>query len=51
MQGVYLKVFVPEKLRNHGNLFYEWIFREAESSHTIAEFGCYGHLQEQNFLN
>jgi PII-like signaling protein len=58
MQGVYLKVFVPEKLRNHGNLLYEWILREAESmgipggsaSRTIAGFGRHGHLQEQRFF-
>jgi PII-like signaling protein len=24
-EGIYLKLFVPEQLRVHGDLFYDWI--------------------------
>ncbi len=58
MQVMYLKIFVPEALRNHGDLFYEWILRQAESmgipggsaSRAIAGFGRHGHLHEQHFF-
>ena len=58
MQGVYLKVFVPEKLRHQGDLLYEWILREAEAmtisggtaSRAIAGFGRHGLLHEQHFF-
>lgn len=58
MQGVYLKIFVPEALRNYGDLFYEWILRQAEAigipggsaTRAIAGFGRHGQLQEQHFF-
>lgn len=58
MQGIYLKIFVPEALRNHGDLLYEWILRQAEAigipggsaTRAIAGFGRHGHLQEQHFF-
>jgi PII-like signaling protein len=58
MHGIYLKIFVPEALRNHGDLFYEWILREAEAigipggsaTRALAGFGRNGHLQEQHFF-
>jgi uncharacterized protein len=58
MQGVYLKVFVPEKLRKDGDLLYEWILREAEAIgipggnalRPLAGFGRHGHLHEQRFF-
>lgn len=58
MQGVYLKIFVPEALRNHGDLLYEWILRQAEvigipggtATRAIAGYGRHGHLQEQHFF-
>jgi len=58
MQVMYLKIFVPEALRNHGDLFYEWILRQAKSmgipggsaSRAIAGFGRHGHLHEQHFF-
>ena len=31
MQGTYLKLFVPEELRLHGALLYEWILKQAEA--------------------
>jgi uncharacterized protein len=58
MQGIYLKLFVPEGHRNHGDLLYEWILRQAESAgisggsatRAIAGFGRHGHLHEQHFF-
>jgi PII-like signaling protein len=58
MQGIYLKIFVPEALRNHGDLLYEWILRQAEemgvhggtASRAIAGFGRHGHRHSQHFF-
>lgn len=58
MQGIYLKLFVPEALRSHGDLLYEWILRQAESigipggsaSRAVAGFGRHGHLHQQHFF-
>jgi uncharacterized protein len=58
MQGIYLKVFVPEALRNHGVVLYEWILKQAESigisggsaTRAVAGFGRHGHLHEQHFF-
>lgn len=58
MRGIYLKIFVPESLHSHGDLFYEWILRQAESmgihggtaTRAIAGFGRHGHLHSQHFF-
>ena len=58
MQGIYLKIYVPEALRTHGDLLYEWILRQAElleipggtATRAIAGFGRHGHLHEQHFF-
>jgi PII-like signaling protein len=58
IQGIYLKLFVPEKLRIHGDLLYEWILKQAElvgipggsAVRAMAGFGRHGHLHEQHFF-
>ncbi len=58
MQGIYLKLFVPESLRHHGDLLYEWILKQAEeigipggsAVRAMAGFGRHGHLHEQHFF-
>jgi PII-like signaling protein len=58
MQGIYLKLFVPEGLRHHGDLLYEWILKQAESIgipggtavRAVAGFGRHGHIHEQHFF-
>lgn len=58
MQGTYLKLFVPEELRLHGDLLYEWILNQAETIgipggtavRAMAGFGRHGHLHEQHFF-
>lgn len=58
MQGIYLKLFVPEQLRLHGDLLYEWILKQAEAIgipggsavRAMAGFGRHGRLHEQHFF-
>jgi PII-like signaling protein len=58
MQGIYLKLFVPEEIRLHGDLLYEWILKKAESIgipggsavRAMAGFGRHGRLHEQHFF-
>jgi PII-like signaling protein len=58
MQGIYLKLFVPEQLRLHGDLLYEWILKQAEvigipggsAVRAMAGFGRHGRLHEQHFF-
>ncbi len=58
MQGTYLKLFVPESLRHHGDLLYEWILKQAEAIgipggsavRALAGFGRNGRLHEQHFF-
>jgi len=58
MQGIYLKLFVPEQLRLHGELLYEWILQQAEdvgipggsAVRAMAGFGRHGRLHEQHFF-
>jgi len=58
MQGIYLKLFVPEEIRLHGDLLYEWILKQAESIgipggsavRAMAGFGRHGRLHEQHFF-
>lgn len=58
MQGTYLKLFVPEELRLHGDLLYEWILKQAEAIgipggsavRAMAGFGRHGRLHEQHFF-
>ncbi|MGB7815185.1 MAG: DUF190 domain-containing protein [Methylotenera sp.] len=58
MQGIYLKLFVPETLRHHGGLLYEWILKQAEeigipggsAVRALAGFGRNGRLHEQHFF-
>lgn len=58
MQGVYLKFYVPEKLRHHGILAYEWLLEEAKklglhggsAFRAIASFGRHGRLHEEHFF-
>jgi uncharacterized protein len=58
MQGIYLKLFVPEEIRLHGDLLYEWILKQAESIgipggsavRAMAGFSRHGRLHEQHFF-
>ena len=58
MQGIYLKLFVPEGLRHHGDLLYDLILKQAESIgipggtavQAVAGFGRHGHIHEQHFF-
>jgi uncharacterized protein len=58
MQGIYLKLFVPEALRHHGDLLYEWVLKQAEATgipggsavRAMAGFGRHGRLHEQHFF-
>ncbi len=58
MQGIYLKLFVSEGTRHHGNLLYEWILQQAQALgipggsavRTVAGFGRHGRLHEQHFF-
>ncbi len=55
--GIYLKLFVPEQLRLHGDLLYEWILNQAQEMgisggsavRAMASFGRHGRLHEQHF--
>lgn len=57
-EGIYLKLYVPEQLRVHSILFYEWILNQAKAigisggsaSRSIAAYGRHGHLQEEHFF-
>ncbi|HEY8118833.1 MAG TPA: DUF190 domain-containing protein [Methylophilaceae bacterium] len=58
MQGVYLKLFVPEGLRHKGDLLYEWMLQQAHqigipggsAVRAVAGFGRHGRLHEQHFF-
>jgi len=58
MQGSYLKLFVPEGTRHHGNLLYEWMLQQAHqvgipggsAVRAIAGYGRHGRLHEQHFF-
>lgn len=58
MQGVYLKLFVPEGLRHHHELAYEWILQQAQrlgipggsALRALAGYGRHGRLHEQHFF-
>lgn len=58
MQGVYLKLFVPEALRHHHGLLYEWILQQAQKTgipggsavRALAGFGRHGRMHEQHFF-
>jgi uncharacterized protein len=58
MQGIYLKIFVPESLRYEGYLLHEWIMKVAEESgvpggsaiRAMAGYGRHGHLHQQSFF-
>jgi PII-like signaling protein len=58
MQGVYLKLFVPQTAKYGGKLLYEWLLEEAHrsgigggtASRAIAGYGRHGHLHEEHFF-
>jgi len=58
MQGIYLKLFVSEGTRHHGQLLYEWILQQAQAMgipggsavRAVAGFGRHGRLHEQHFF-
>jgi PII-like signaling protein len=58
MQGVYLKLFVPQTAKHDGKLLYEWILEQAHRSgisggsafRAIAGYGRHGRLHEEHFF-
>jgi PII-like signaling protein len=58
MQGVYLKLFVPQTAKHQGKLLYEWILEEAHklgigggsAFRAIAGYGRHGRLHEEHFF-
>jgi len=58
MQGVYLKLFVPQTAKHHGKLLYEWILEQAHKSgisggsafRAIAGYGRHGRMHEEHFF-
>ena len=58
MQGVFLKLYVPQTARHDGQLVYEWLLQEAQHLHipggsvmrAIAGFGRHGRLHEEHFF-
>lgn len=58
MQGVYLKLFVPQTAKHGGKLLYEWLLEEAHRNgigggsamRAIAGFGRHGQMHEEHFF-
>lgn len=58
MQGICLRIFVPQAARLHGKLLYEWILEEAHRTgisggsafRAIAGYGRHGRLHEEHFF-
>jgi uncharacterized protein len=58
MQGVHLKLFVPQTAKHQGKLLYEWILEEAHrlgigggsAFRAIAGYGRHGRLHEEHFF-
>jgi PII-like signaling protein len=58
MQGVYLKLFVPQTAKHHGTLVYEWLLEEARrigisggsAFRAISGYGRHGRLHEEHFF-
>jgi uncharacterized protein len=58
MQGVHLKLFVPQTAKHRGKLLYEWILEEAHrlgigggaAYRAIAGYGRHGRLHEEHFF-
>lgn len=58
MQGIYMRIYVPEQQRHDGVLLYEWLLEEAKrmgigggsAFRAIAGFGRHGVMHEQGFF-
>lgn len=58
MQGDFLRIYVPEALRHHGAMCYDWILQQAHAVgipggsavRAIAGYGRSGRLQERHFF-
>lgn len=58
MQGVYLKLFVPQTAKHDGKLLYEWMLEEAHrigisggsAFRAIAGYGRHGRMHEEHFF-
>lgn len=58
MDGVFLKLFVPQTEKYDGKLLYEWLLQEARDSgiaggsvfRAMAGFGRHGTLHEEHFF-
>ena len=58
MQGIYLKIYVPENQKHDGTLLYEWLLEQAKKMgihggsafRAIAGYGRHGVLHEEAFF-
>lgn len=58
MQGIYLRLYVPELQKHHGLPLYEWLLEQAKKSgvhggsafRSIAGFGRHGVMHEEGFF-
>ncbi len=58
MEGVLLKLFIPEAARHDGELLYEWVLDAARAQNirggsvfkAIAGYGRHGQLHEEHFF-
>ena len=58
MQGVYLKLYVPQTAKHHGRLLFEWILEEAKALglaggsafRAVAGYGRHGRIHEEHFF-
>ncbi len=58
MQGVYLKLYVPQTVKHDGTLLYEWLLKQAHGMgihggsvfRAVACFGRHGRLHEEHFF-
>jgi uncharacterized protein len=56
--NVYLKFYVSEKQRHHGEMLHEWLLEQAKklgvpggsAFRAIAGYGRHGHLHEETFF-
>lgn len=58
MQGIFLKLYVPQTAKHGGKLLYEWLLQEAHRIgisggsvfRAIAGYGRHGRLHEEHFF-
>ncbi len=58
MQGIFLKLYVPQTAKHGGKLLYEWLLQEAHRAgipggsvfRAVAGYGRHGRLHEEHFF-